>query len=230
MASLYKAAAAVCLVAACGLQSAAADTKNYKFTAEDVTEEAYLAANLARNGQLPVHVSEVSEDKNIVTTLTGKVNSAEARTDATCNELIASDLKATFHHAFEYDADTSTNYRQFLQAALDKGLAIFDEEYFNGLIERTTLLKDMTADDLKLSVGNGAEAVRFGCYAGRRLFLEKQPSGSSLASHPASSDDPSFIASWTLIKLRNVPVGFVLCFCGGQKQKKRREAIDESHR
>ncbi|CDJ32329.1 SAG family member [Eimeria mitis] len=179
MVSFYKTAAAVCLVVVCGPQSG-------------VAGDAYLAAKLARNGKLPVHITEVSEDENTVTTLTNTVNDATAGDDATCKKLVESHLKETFHRAFEYKADTTPNYHELLQAALNDGLAVFEkegpmnglrpkhppqlwfcflglsfclffllfsEEYFNGLIERTTLLKDMTADDLKLSVGNGAEAA-----------------------------------------------------------------------
>ncbi|CDJ34028.1 SAG family member [Eimeria mitis] len=241
MASFYRVAATVCLVALCGLQSAAADGKKYKFTPEDVTEEAYLAANLARNGNLPVHISEVSKDDNLVNSVKGKFEGKETATDAACETLIESDLKDMFYHIFEYDADEepSRNYRQFLQESLNKGLAVFTdktypkdeqawktiwgdedganlayllgsnsttigcvigkctevaadvnalsdppetkkekavlfcklspataknaapftEEYFKGLIERTTLLNDMTEDDLKPSVENDAAAT-----------------------------------------------------------------------
>ncbi|CDJ28151.1 uncharacterized protein EMH_0099120 [Eimeria mitis] len=161
MASLYKTAATVCLFALCGLHLAAAGTKKYKFTAEEVTEDAYLAANLARNGKLPVHITEVEKDDGLVTSLKGKVDGKPAGTDGTCETLIESDLKETFHHIFEYEtvAKTTPNYRELLQDALDAGITLFDEEYFNGLIERTSLLKDMTADDLKNSVGDGAAAA-----------------------------------------------------------------------
>ncbi|CDJ35798.1 uncharacterized protein EMH_0000330 [Eimeria mitis] len=127
MAPFYKTAATVCIVALCGLQSEAADGKKYKFTSEDVTEEAYLAANLVRNGNLPVHISEVSKDDTLVTSLKQNVEAKEASTDGTCETLIEGDLKEGFHHIFEYDVETKAthDYRQLLQEALDKGLAVF---------------------------------------------------------------------------------------------------------
>ncbi|CDJ27905.1 uncharacterized protein EMH_0035990 [Eimeria mitis] len=160
MAPLYKTAAVVCLVALCGLQ-AEASTPTYKFTVEDVQEDAYLAANLARNGKLPVHISEVTKDDNLVSTLEAKVSSEEPPTAANCTALITAQLKERFHYSFEHEpaSQASPDYRQLLQDALDEGLKTFNEEYFNGLIERTTQLKDMTKDDLKNSVGNGPVAT-----------------------------------------------------------------------
>ncbi|CDJ27907.1 SAG family member [Eimeria mitis] len=248
MSSIYKTAAAVCL-ALCGLQAEANTTRKYKFKVVDVGEDAYLAANLARNGKLPVHISEVTKEDTLITTLKGKVAGEDIATADNCTALITSELKKNFHYSFEYEStsEASPDYRQLLQKALDEGLTLFDkkypqsqeawekiwnedegaslayllgsnsttigcvigrctqvktssdtsllqgggggsgepeetlqndavlfcqlepaavkdsapfdEEYFNGLIERTTELKDMTEDDLKNSVGNGPVAT-----------------------------------------------------------------------
>ncbi|CDJ28202.1 uncharacterized protein EMH_0038740 [Eimeria mitis] len=138
MASIYKTAAAVCLAL-----------------------YAYLAANLARNGKLPVHISEVTKDSALVSTLGEEVEGEEPPTAENCTALITSELKGNFHYSFAYEAEAtaSPDYRQLLQKALQAGLTVFDEEYFNGLMERTTELKDMTEDDLKNSVGNGPAAT-----------------------------------------------------------------------
>ncbi|CDJ27906.1 uncharacterized protein EMH_0036000 [Eimeria mitis] len=158
MASLYRTAAAVCLVALSVLQAQAqGNTATYKFTVEKVDEDAYVAANLARNGKLPVHISGVAKADNLVSSLTDKVKAATGAADATCSALIKDDLKAVFHRSFDYSE--APNYRKLLQEALEDGLKIFDEEYFNGLITRTTELEDMTEDDLKVSVGNGVAAA-----------------------------------------------------------------------
>ncbi|CDJ31258.1 uncharacterized protein EMH_0065360 [Eimeria mitis] len=223
MASFYRTATAVCLVALGVLQSQAqGNNTTYKFTVVDVDEDAYLSANLARNGKLPVHISEVTKDESLVTQLTGEVTkaTAEVEPDAEgCTALITAELKERFHYSFEHEpqSEDSIDYRQLLQKALDAGLEVFntaigcvvgrcttvvtsadadvvkdgeggsvapketltkdavlfcdlkpaaakesvpfDEEYFNGLIERTTQLKDMTKDDLKNSVGNGPVAT-----------------------------------------------------------------------
>ncbi|CDJ34026.1 uncharacterized protein EMH_0058240 [Eimeria mitis] len=160
MIPLYKTAAAVCLVALCGLQTEAS-TPTYKFKVEDVQPDAYLSANLARNGKLPIRISTVTKDDALVDSLKSAVQAATGENAGACEGLITSDLKKTFRHAFDYqvDAGTTPNYRQLLQEAVEEGLAAFDEEYFNGLTARTTALKDMTADDLQTPVGDGAEAA-----------------------------------------------------------------------
>ncbi|CDJ28149.1 uncharacterized protein EMH_0098900 [Eimeria mitis] len=160
MSSIYKTAAAVCL-ALCGLQAEASTTTKYKFKVVDVDEDAYLSANLARNGKLPVHISEVTKEDTLITTLKEEVAGEGATTVDNCTSLITAKLKEHFHYSFDYDAasEASPDYRQLLQKALEAGLKVFNEEYFNGLIERTTELKDMTEDDLKNSVGNGSLAT-----------------------------------------------------------------------
>ncbi|CDJ28150.1 uncharacterized protein EMH_0099010 [Eimeria mitis] len=200
MAPLYKTTAAVCLVALCGLHTEAS-TPTYKFTVEDVQADAYLSANLARNGKLLVRISVVAEDDTLVNSLRSTLEGTTGDNAGACKGLITPDLKETFHHNFVYqaDADTTPNYRHLLQEAVEAGLAAFEnktypqtktewqkiwskdaganlayllgsdstrigcligsEEYFNGLLARTTELKDMTADDLQTPVGDGAEAA-----------------------------------------------------------------------
>ncbi|CDJ34031.1 uncharacterized protein EMH_0058800 [Eimeria mitis] len=160
MAPIYTAAAALCLTL-CGLQAEANTTPKYKFKVVGVDEDAYLAAKLARNGKLPVHISEITKEDTLITNLEGEVAGEGTATAENCTALITAELKANFHYSFTYEAEAkaSPDYRQLLQKALDAGLAVFNEEYFNGLIERTTQLKDMTEDDLKNSVGNGPAAT-----------------------------------------------------------------------
>ncbi|CDJ36362.1 SAG family member [Eimeria mitis] len=253
MASFYRTAVAVCLVALGVLESEAQQgPATYKFTVVNVDEDAYLSANLARNGKLPVHISEVKKDDSLVTALTEEVTAGAEPAAENCTALITSELKARFHYSFDHEpeSEASFDYRQLLQKALEAGLTVFkkaypkskeewqniwkddagaslayllasnsttigcvigrctqvatpaepevpelphdgagdsgtpegtlkkeavlfcdlkppavkdsapfDEEYFNGLIERTTQLKDMTEDDLKNSVGNGPVAT-----------------------------------------------------------------------
>ncbi|CDJ45645.1 hypothetical protein EBH_0042230 [Eimeria brunetti] len=168
MAPLYTVAAAVCLVALSELRQVAADQTTYKLKAQDVTEDAYFAVNLARNGRLPVHIKVVAEDKELVSELTEKVNTEGAGlpardvTEESCKPLINSEnFKEMFHHAFDYsaEADAKPNYRQTLQEALKAGLALFNEDYFTGLIARTTELADMTEEDLKAPTNDGTAAT-----------------------------------------------------------------------
>ncbi|CDJ45634.1 SAG family member [Eimeria brunetti] len=132
MASLYKTAAAVCLMALCGLRAEAAGQTTYKFRPLKVDDAAYFAANLVRNGKLPVHVSEVARDDNIVSTLNEKVvqdeivKQTEEANEDTCEELIETlSLKEIFHLSFDYT--DSPNYRELLQKALDAGLQVFNQ-------------------------------------------------------------------------------------------------------
>ncbi|CDJ54292.1 hypothetical protein EBH_0045900 [Eimeria brunetti] len=127
MGSFYKAAATVCLLAFCGLQSEAAKVKKYKFTVKEVNEDDYIYANFVRNGKLPTHISEVAKDQDLVDSLKTEVGKQETSgADATCEALIkASNFKTMFHHPFEDNDDASPDYRQLLQNALDAGLAVF---------------------------------------------------------------------------------------------------------
>ncbi|CDJ28252.1 uncharacterized protein EMH_0039250 [Eimeria mitis] len=135
MASFCKTAAAVCLVALGVLQSAAQQDTNeggggstaYKFKVVDVDEDAYLSANLARNGKLPVHISEVTKDESLVTELTAKVAPEEQQTAQNCTALITTELKERFHYSFEHESESeaSFDYRQLLQGALEAGLKVF---------------------------------------------------------------------------------------------------------
>ncbi|CDJ45619.1 hypothetical protein EBH_0013350 [Eimeria brunetti] len=152
---------AVCLVALYGLQSdAVGTTTTYEFKAVDVDEDAYLAANLARNGKLPVRISEVAKDASLVSTLKEKVESQivgiqdNPATIDSCDALIkASNLADIFHHSFDYEQ--SPNYLKLLQAALDAGVQVFNEEYCNGLVARTAQLTDITEQDLKAPSSDG---------------------------------------------------------------------------
>ncbi|CDJ34032.1 uncharacterized protein EMH_0058910 [Eimeria mitis] len=143
MASFYKAAAAVCLVALGVLESEAQQDSatykfkvvevdedayfaTYKFKVVEVDEDAYLSANLARNGKLPVHISEVTKDESLVTELTEKIEAQPAAEN--CTALITSELKARFHYSFDHESESeaSFDYRQLLQEALDAGLTVFN--------------------------------------------------------------------------------------------------------
>ncbi|CDJ54042.1 hypothetical protein EBH_0073610 [Eimeria brunetti] len=126
MPSLYKAGAAVCLIALAGFQPAAAQDKNYKFTAIEVKEDAYLAANLARNGKLPVRISEVAKSEDLVNTVKEIFEEEKTDTLQTCEKLIKeSELKNMFHYAFDYKTDTTPVYHELLQQALTAGLNAF---------------------------------------------------------------------------------------------------------
>ncbi|CDJ28200.1 uncharacterized protein EMH_0038720 [Eimeria mitis] len=187
MASLYKTAAVVCVVALSGLKSEAQPVSAaYKFTVVNVDEDAYVAANLARNGKLPVHISGVTKDSSLVSTLTENVTSATGEADApetpNYRKLLQEALEKGLQvfntqigcvigkctkepvDANVLDNDTGTTTEKAalfckLQPAATANQAAFDEEYFNGLITRKTALADMTEDDLKASVGNGAAAA-----------------------------------------------------------------------
>ncbi|CDJ45615.1 hypothetical protein EBH_0008900 [Eimeria brunetti] len=145
--AFYKTAAAVCLVALSGLQTAAGDT-TYKFKAVDVDE---------------VHINEVVKDESVVSTLKKKVEptptvkqvgkASENPRDAVME---ANNLKDIFHYTFNYTAQPS--YPELLQGALDAGLDVFKEEYFNALIARTAKLASMTEDDLKAPSNDGTAA------------------------------------------------------------------------
>ncbi|CDJ54291.1 hypothetical protein EBH_0045890 [Eimeria brunetti] len=126
MASLYKATAAICLIALCGLKSEATDAPKYKFTAEVVNEEAYVAVNLVRNGKLPVHIKEVAKDAVLAEALKKKIETDGQATENTCKSLITSNLKTIFHHIFDYQA--TPDYRKLLQNALDEGLTVFKDK------------------------------------------------------------------------------------------------------
>ncbi|CDJ45613.1 SAG family member [Eimeria brunetti] len=137
MAPLHQIAAAVCLVAFSGLKPASAASQVYKFEAVQVDDAAYLAANLARNGKLPVHIEEVTKDeglvssvqKTVTTTETTVPQGREAIDKESCEALIkASTLKDIFHYTFEYKE--SPNYRELLQAALEAGLKVFDNNKY----------------------------------------------------------------------------------------------------
>ncbi|CDJ45639.1 SAG family member [Eimeria brunetti] len=174
MASFYKSAAAVCLVALYGLQSEASGTTiTYKFNPVVVDDACYLAANFARNGKLPVHISAVEKDIDIVSALTDKVQThttekvEDAVSDATCSALMeAAKLKDIFHYTFEYTdnaAENSLNYRELLQKALDAGLKVFTKTEYQSQWET------IWADDAGGSLAHllGANSTTIGCVIGQ---------------------------------------------------------------
>ncbi|CDJ54289.1 SAG family member [Eimeria brunetti] len=126
MAPLYRAAGAICLAALCGLKSEALQSTTYKFTAEEVTDEAYVAVNLVRNGKLPVHIEGVARDAGLATSLKAKIETDEDVAENTCKPLEIPKLKTMFYHIF--DSQTAPDYRQLLQDALDEGLEVFKEK------------------------------------------------------------------------------------------------------
>ncbi|CDJ45612.1 SAG family member [Eimeria brunetti] len=136
MAPLYKTATAICLVALSGIRSAAVASEVYKFEEVQVDDAAYLAANLTRNGKLPVHIEEVTKDEGLVSSLQEKVKKAQTPvvqerevTKESCEKLmVASNLKdTTFHYTFEYK--DPPNYSELLQEALKAGLEVFGNKY-----------------------------------------------------------------------------------------------------
>ncbi|CDJ45601.1 SAG family member [Eimeria brunetti] len=127
MASFYK-TLAVCLMAFSGLQSVAGSDKTYTWTAEGVTADAYLSVKLARNGKLPVHISDVAKDDQLVATLKTTIEGTEdGRAVQNCRQLIESKetLKDLFYRVLEPTAKGERDYRQLLQASLDEGLEAF---------------------------------------------------------------------------------------------------------
>ncbi|CDJ45633.1 hypothetical protein EBH_0028900 [Eimeria brunetti] len=176
MASLYKTAAAVCLVALHGLQSEAAQTKiKYKFKPVVVDDAAYFAANLVRNGKLPVHISEVAKDNGLVSTLTAEVQSKEneqtfpeepVTIDDTCSVLVEPDgLKDIFHYTFEYtdnNSKSSPNYRELLQGALDAGLKVFTKTDYQN--QWQNIWQDDAGGSLAYLLG--ANSTTIGCVIG----------------------------------------------------------------
>ncbi|CDJ45631.1 SAG family member [Eimeria brunetti] len=196
MAPLYKTAAAVCLVALHGLQVQAAQTTiKYKFKPVVTDDAAYFAVNLVRNGKLPVRISEVAKENNLVSTLTEKVQSKEKEKtfsgepeeavtiDETCSELVEPNgLKDIFHYTFEYEegvSQKSPNYRELLQAALDEGLKVFTDSQNQNQWE--TIWQD--DDGANLAYLLGANSTAIGCVIGQ-CTTEKSttPGGRSTAT------------------------------------------------
>ncbi|CDJ45638.1 SAG family member [Eimeria brunetti] len=174
MASLCKTAAAVCLAAVYGLQSEASDTKiTYKFKPVVVNDAGYLAANLVRNGKLAVHISDVAKSESIVSALTSTVQSQtneiveNAVSDSACAALMDNTkLKDIFHYTFEYTDDvsqSSPNYRELLQKALNAGLEVFKKtEYQN---DWDKIWKDDAGASLAYLLG--ANSTTIGCVIGQ---------------------------------------------------------------
>ncbi|CDJ27305.1 SAG family member [Eimeria mitis] len=175
MASLYKTAAAVCLVALYGLQSEAAEeaAKTYKFKVVEVDEGVYLAANLARNGKLPVHISEVTKDEDLIAGVRkGVVDEQGTILQGPCNEMkIKSGLEA-FHHTFDYQ--DGPNFRELLQAALDAGLAVFKEK---GYPKTDDEWQQIWANDTSAVLAHllGSNSTKIGCVIGKCVEVTTQP-------------------------------------------------------
>ncbi|CDJ45626.1 SAG family member [Eimeria brunetti] len=191
MASLYKTAAAVCLVALYGLQSEAADkTIAYKFKALNVDDDAYMAANLVRNGRLAVHISEVAKDESLVTGLQKKVepNKDLEQRDVTpedsCKKVMENaGLKDIFHHAFTYKA--SNNYRELFQEALDAGLKVFKPKGYQGNWEEI-----WTDDDgANLAYLLGSNSTKMGCVIGQCIKVETDNTGGRISTEEQTGED-----------------------------------------
>ncbi|CDJ45646.1 SAG family member [Eimeria brunetti] len=190
MAPFYGTAAAVCLVALSGIRGVAAQQDSpqqttYKLKAQEVTEDAYLAVNLARNGGLPVRIKEVTENKNLVSTLTGKINAEGSqspgggRTDDQPLEKLKTKKpystlpdpsgvqKEMFHQAFEYPTGTGAtpDYRQTLEEALKAGLDLFSKKYPGD----TQAWEEIWKQDAGASLGYllGSNSTQIGCAIGR---------------------------------------------------------------
>ncbi|CDJ54293.1 SAG family member [Eimeria brunetti] len=174
MASLYRTAAAICLAALCGLKSEAMEDPKYKFTAAEVTEDAYVTVKLVRNGQLPVHVKEVARDEKLATTLKESIEANEELAKTTCKSSEIQNLKTMFHYIFDYDANP--DYRKLLQDALDKGLTVFKEKKSanaeNAWVE---IWKDDAGANLAYLLGSNSTAIA--CVIGKCTKVEAGSSG-----------------------------------------------------
>ncbi|CDJ45625.1 hypothetical protein EBH_0020010 [Eimeria brunetti] len=174
MASFYKSAAAVCLVALFGLQSVAADPQTtYKFRAIAVNDDAYVAANLVRNGKLAVHIGEVAMDESLVAGLQKKVAPSTGLTqqDGTpkdsCNKLMEeSGLKSIFHYASS--SEETYNYRELFQAALDAGITVFKEK---GYQNKWGEIWGIDAG-ASLAYLLGANSTKIGCVIGECIQVQ----------------------------------------------------------
>ncbi|CDJ45637.1 SAG family member [Eimeria brunetti] len=185
MASFYRTTAAVCLVALYVLRSEAKDQTTYKFKAFNVDDTCYLAANLARNGSLPVHINEVARGESLVSTLKTKVESQEnvieeaAVSDHSCDALVKKEgLKDIFHYTFPQQENP--NYRELLQAALDAGLAVFtDTKHQNNW-------QQIWAVDAGASLAYllGANSTTIGCVIGQCTAATSVVGGGRSAATP----------------------------------------------
>ncbi|CDJ45603.1 SAG family member [Eimeria brunetti] len=176
MTSFYKTITAVCLVASSGLQSVAGSSATYKWTAEDVTAEAYLSVNLARNGKLPVHINEVATDTQLVDSLKEIVaDSEDTRTGQTCNELIKSkELKDLFYSVVKSQGEP--DYRQLLQASLDEGLKVFESSGYPSTGDGwTTIWQDKNFANLAYLLNSNSTKV--GCVIGKCTAVQSPPQG-----------------------------------------------------
>ncbi|CDJ54043.1 SAG family member [Eimeria brunetti] len=164
----FKTAAAICLVALSGLRSEATVTITHKLTVEEVTEDAYLVVNLARNGKLPVHINPVETSDSLVSSVQGKINEAGKQpAEGGCESVqISADLKNMFFHAFENAPETTPDYSQVLQDALTAGLSAFTEKRYPKTSEEW---KTIWAKEAGASLGHllGSNSTQIGCAVGR---------------------------------------------------------------
>ncbi|CDJ45609.1 SAG family member [Eimeria brunetti] len=167
MASFYTTIAAVCLVAFTGLQTDAGNGVTYKWTAEEVTDDGYLSVNLARNGNLAVHINEVKREEKLVNSLkTTVAGNQESRADSSCETLMQGkvELKDVFHKVF--DPQEKPDYRQLLQTSLEEGLAIFkSKEYPENPDGWTTIWENEAFANLAYLLNSNSTAV--GCVIGK---------------------------------------------------------------
>ncbi|CDJ45610.1 SAG family member [Eimeria brunetti] len=176
MASLYRAIAGVCLVAFSGLQSEAAGGKTYKWTAEKVTDDAYLSVKLARNGKLPVHINDVAVDEKLVTSLTEIVEGEEEVDEPNCRKLMEAkaEIKDVFYHVVESEGEP--NYRQLLQASLNEGLEAFtNKEYPKSANEWQQIWAKDTGANLAYLLSSNSTTV--GCVLGKCTSVQTSPPG-----------------------------------------------------
>ncbi|CDJ45627.1 SAG family member [Eimeria brunetti] len=184
----YKSAAATCLVALYALQPVAADpTITYKFKAVNAEDDAYLAAKLVRNGKLPVHISEVAKNEDLVLGLQKKVAPSEDQEEQSgtssesCQKLMeTSGLKDIFHHAFP-DSE-SYNYSELFQEALDQGLAVFKENGYQNKWDK--IWKSDAGASLAYLLASNSTMI--GCVIGKCIKETTQAD-----SEPHSTEEPT---------------------------------------
>ncbi|CDJ59636.1 SAG family member [Eimeria maxima] len=110
---------ALCLLALCGLQSATA--AKLTFAVSDVGEDAYTAANLARNGELSVHISPLQKSEDIVTALKAALRANPPTGDACASMALPTYFDKVAFHARYTKGTTGPNYRELFQTALTQG-------------------------------------------------------------------------------------------------------------
>ncbi|CDJ45606.1 SAG family member [Eimeria brunetti] len=176
MISFYKKITAVCLVASAGFHSVAGGTTTYKWTAEDVTDDAYLSVKLARNGRLPVHINDIATDGELVTSLKKIIGNEEGSSETTCQELIESKVKREDIFYSVVSSQGEPDYRQSLQTSLEEGFKAFEPKKY-----------PKTADEWQKIWGNKAGAnlayllssnsMKVGCIIGKCTAVQTGSQG-----------------------------------------------------